>query len=60
MTFSEEKTPSQLAELADKIEDTYHQKQSVSQVSSENHKENEAVSHLRKRCSMGKKGSITI
>ena len=41
--ISEEKTPSQLAELTDRIVDTYHQKPSVSQVSSENHKEYEAV-----------------
>ena len=53
VAFSEEKTPSQLAELADRIEDNYHY---VSQVSSENHKEDEAVSHLCKRCSMEKKG----
>ena len=54
--FSEEKTPSQLTELADKIADTHHQKPSVSQVSSENHKEDEAVLHLCKRCSMEKMG----
>ena len=52
MVFSEEKTPSQ---LADRIADTYHQKPSVSQVSSENHREDEAVSHLCKRCSMEKR-----
>ena len=54
--FSEEKTPSQLAELANRIANTYHQKPLVSQVSSENHREDEAVSHLCKRCSMKKKG----
>ena len=55
MAFSEEKTPSQLTELADKIADTYHQKPPVSQVSSENHKEDETVSHLCKRCSVEKR-----
>ena len=54
MALSEEVTPSQLTELADRIADTYHQKPSVSQVSSENHKEDEAVSHLCKRCSKEK------
>ena len=56
MVFSKEKMLSQLAKLADRIADTYHQKRSISQVSLENHKEDEAVSHLCKRCSMVKKG----
>ena len=55
MAFSEEKMPSQLAELADRIADTYHQKPSVSQVLPENHKEDKAVSYLCKRCSTEKK-----
>ena len=56
MVFSEEKTPSQLVELAERIADTYHQKPTVSKVSTVNHKEDEAVSHLWERCSMDIKG----
>ena len=56
MAFSKEKMPSQLAKLADRITDTYHQKTMVSKISTENHKEDNAVSQLREKCSMDIKG----